>query len=192
MLSDPQTIEWKADGAARIWVLPWLPNECSLQVGGTVKSVGVEGVDEEDAKDYLVNLGDGYLRCSADTDTPESGVTISLTARQSIDVITVVDDLASQASIAALEGGDGVYEHYIKDDTLITIEAAEGSEMPTLGNGLILRPAAVSSPQCRMEPGQLVNIELPERGVNAVSWYKRWNLLEAGLWIYTIEYGGRP
>jgi hypothetical protein len=39
----------------------------------------------------------------------------------------VVDDLASQASIAALEGGDGVYEHYIKDDTLITIEAAEAA-----------------------------------------------------------------
>jgi hypothetical protein len=91
------------------------------------KSVGVEGVDEEDAKDYLVNLSDGYLRCSADTDTPESGVTMALTARQSIDVITVVDDLASQASIAALEGGDGVYEHYIKDDTLITIEAAEAA-----------------------------------------------------------------
>jgi hypothetical protein len=194
MLSDPQTIEWKADGAARIWVLPWLPNECSLQVGGTVKSVGFEGVDEEDAKDYLVNLGDGYLRCSADTDTPESGVTISLTARQSIDVITVVDDLASQASIAALEGGDGVYEHYIKDDTLITIEAAEAA-----GNADLREWA---NPKTRgsfitavpgWEPGQLVSIELPERGVNAVFLVQKVgiSLSEAGLWIYTIEYGGR-
>ena len=194
MLSDPQTIEWKADGSARIWVLPWLPNECSLQVGGTVQNVGVEGVDEEDAKDYLVNLSDGYLRCSADTDTPESGVTISLTARQSIDVITMVDDLASQASIAVLEGGDGVYEHYIKDDTLTTIEAAEAA-----GNADLREWA---NPKTRgsfvtavpgWEPGQLVSIELPERGVNAVFLVQKVtiSLSEVGLWIYTIEYGGR-
>jgi hypothetical protein len=102
MLSDLQTIEWKADGAARIWVLPWTPRECSLQVGGVVTSIGVEGVDEEDTKDYLVNTGNGYLRCSAGTDTPAGGMTMALSARQSIDVITVVDDLASQASLATL------------------------------------------------------------------------------------------
>lgn len=194
MLSDPQTIEWKADGTARIWVLPWLPNESSLQVGSAVQSVGIEGVDEEDSKDYLVNLSDGYLRCSADTDTPDSGLTMALTARQSIDVITVVDDLASQSSIAALEGGDGVYEHYIKDDTLITIEAAEAAgnadlrewaNPKTSGSFITAVPG--------WEPGQLVAIELPERGVNAVFLVQKVtiSLSEAGLWVYTIEYGGR-
>jgi len=121
-------------------------------------------------------------------------LTMALTARQSIDVITVVDDLASQASIAALEGGDGVYEHYIKDDTLITIEAAEAAgnadlrewaNPKTSGSFITTVPG--------WEPGQLVAIELPERGVNAVFLVQKVgiSLSEAGLWIYTIEYGGR-
>lgn len=194
MLSDPQTIEWKADGVARIWVLPWIPNECSLRVGGVTKSVGVEGVDEEDSNDYLVNLGDGYLRCSAGTNTPASGVTMALTARQNIDVITTVEDLSSQAAIAAIEGGDGVYEHFIKDDTLVTIEAAEAAgnadlrewaNPKTSGSFITAVPG--------WEPGQLVSIELPDRGVNAVFLVQKVtiSLSEAGLWIYTIEYGGR-
>ncbi len=194
MLSDPQTIEWKADGAARIWVLPWAPQECSLQVGGTDYTVGIEGTDEEDSKDYMVNVNDRYLRCSAATDAPENGLTISFTARQSIGVITVVDDLASQSTIATLEGGDGVYEHQIKDSTLVTIEAAESA-----GNADLREWA---NPKTRgsfittvsgWAPGQLVAVELPERGINSVFLVQKVgiSLSEAGLWIFNVEFGGR-
>ncbi len=194
MLSDPQTIEWKTDGAARIWVLPWTPQECSLQLGGVDYSLGVEGTDEEDSKDYMVNVNDGYLRCSAATDTPSSGLTMSLTARQSIDVITVVDDLASQATIAALEGGDGVYEHQIKDDTLVTIEAAESAgnaDLREWANPKTSGSFTTSVPG--WAPGQLVVIELPERGVNSVFLVQKVgiSLSEAGLWVFTVEFGGR-
>ena len=194
MLSDLQTIEWKADGAARIWVLPWTPGECSLQVGGVVTSIGVEGVDEEDTKDYLVNTGDGYLRCSAGTDTPAGGMTMALSARQSIDVITVVDDLASQASLAALEGGDGVYEHQIKDDTLVTIEAAESAGNADLREWANPKTSgSFTTAVPGWSPGQLVAIELPERGINSVFLVQKVviSLSEAGVWLFTVEYGGR-
>lgn len=194
MLSDLQTIEWKADGLARIWVLPWSPKDCSLQVGGVDYSIGIEGMEEEGSKDYLVNINDNYLHCSETTATPVSGLTIALTARQNIDVITVVDDLASQSTIAALEGGDGVYEHHIKDATLETIEAAEAAgnadlrewaNPKTSGSFTTIVPGWAT--------GQLVSIELAERGINSVFMIKKVgiSLSETGLWIFTIEFGGR-
>lgn len=194
MLSDPQTIEWKADGLARIWVLPWSPQDCSLRVGRVDYSIGIEGTDEEDSKEYFVNVNDNYLCCSGPTATPVSGLTMSLTGRQSIDVITVVDDLASQETLALLEGGDGVYEHHIKDETLITIEAAESAgnadlrewaNPKTTGSFTTIVPGWAT--------GQLVNIELPERGINMVFLIQKVgiSLSETGLWIFTIEFGGR-
>lgn len=132
MLSDPQTIEWKADGVGRIWVLPWKPHEVSLQVGEVQKTVGIENVHEEADFDYLMNFQEKYIRCSAHTATPIEGITMSLTARQDINVITMVEDLESQAAIAAIQGGDGVYEHVIVDDSLINIEAAEAAGMADL------------------------------------------------------------
>ena len=89
---------------------------------------------------------------------------------------------------------DGVYEHYIKDDTLTTIESAEAAgnaDLREWANPKTRGSFITAVPE--WEPGQLVNIELPERGVNAVFLVQKVtiSLSEAGLWIYTIEYGGR-
>lgn len=132
MLSDPQTIQWMADGIARQWVVPWVPHEATLKVGEVSKTVGIESVDEEYNFDYMLNKNDKYLRCSVQTVKPVQGATMALTARQDIDVIAMVEDLESQAAIAAIEGGDGAYEHSITDDSLISIAAAEAAGMADL------------------------------------------------------------
>lgn len=132
MLSDPQTVQWRADGVARTWVLPWGPHETSLIVADIPKTVGVENLHEEINFDYMMNFNEKYIRCSSHTATPVEGATISLTAKQDIAVITLVEDYASQAAIAAVQGGDGVYEHIIDDDSLATIQAAEAVGMADL------------------------------------------------------------
>ena len=132
MLSDPQVIQWKADGVARIWALPWGPHEVSLAVGEAPMTVGVENLHDEADYDYMMSFSEKYIRCSAQTSTPVEGTTISLTARQDIVVITMVEDYASQAAIAAVQGGDGIYEHIIDDDSLTTIQAAEAAGMADL------------------------------------------------------------
>ncbi|MEN6349341.1 MAG: glycine-rich domain-containing protein [Syntrophomonas sp.] len=194
MPSDPQTIEWKADGVARQWVLPWAPHDCSLQVAGVSKSIGIDSVDEDATKDYVVNLGEKYIRCCAQTTTPVEGSTISLTGKQDIDVITMVEDLDSQAAIAAIEGGDGVYEHVINDDTLTTIEAAEAAGLADLREWANPKTTgSFTSTVYGWRPGQLVPIELPDRGVNSVFLIQKVGitLSDAGKWLYRIEYGGR-
>ena len=132
MLSDPQVVQWKADGVARIWTLPWGPHEVSLTVGEVPMTVGVENLHDEEDFDYMMSFTEKYIRCSAHTPTPVEGITMALTARQDIPVITMVEDYASQAAIAKVQGGDGIYEHVIDDDSLTTIQAAEAAGMADL------------------------------------------------------------
>ncbi len=200
MLSDPQTIEWKADGVARTWVLPWKPHEITyngelgkIGVGEVAKSIGIENVHEEADYDFLLNFQEKYIRCSSGTTTPAAGTTMSLTARQDIDVITMVEDLESQAAIAAVQGGDGVYEHVITDDSLTTIEAAEAAGQADLREHA--NPRVSGSFETEIpgwQPGQLVNINLPDRGVDGTFLVQNVGIQPiAAEWIYTVQYGGR-
>ncbi len=127
MLSDFQPVRWKADGVARIWTLPWPPHEISFKVGEVSKTVGVENLHEESEYDYMMSFSEKYIRCSSHTSTPVEGITMELTAKQDIPVITMVEDYASQAAVKAVQGGDGIYEHVIVDDTLTSIVAAEAA-----------------------------------------------------------------
>lgn len=196
MLSDPQVAEWKADGVARIWTLPWKPHETSFQVGEVQKTVGIENLHEEANFDYMMSFSEKYIRCSAQTATPVEGITISLTARQDIDVITMVEDYPSQQAIAAVQGGDGVYEHVINDDSLTSITAAEAAGMADLREHA--NPKVKGSFETEVnswQPGQIVNINLPDRGVvgeylvQRVSISPTW--ANPSIWTYRIEYGGR-
>lgn len=194
MLSDPQTIQWKADGVARIWTLPWPPHEVSLQVGEVPKSVGVENLHEEADFDYMMSFSEKYIRCSAQTATSVEGITISLTARQDIDVITMVEDYPSQQAIAAVQGGDGVYEHVINDDSMTSITAAEAAGMADLREHANPRvKGSFETERPGWQPGQLVAINLPDRGVAGEYLVQRVTITPAtkNLWTYRIEYGGR-
>jgi len=194
MLSDPQTIQWKADGVARIWTLPWKPHEVFLSVGEVPKTVGVENLHEEADFDYMMNFQEKYIRCSTQTTTPADGTTISLTARQDIDVITMVEDLESQAAIAAVQGGDGVYEHVIVDDSLTTIQAAEAAGMADLrehANPRVKGSFETEAPG--WVPGQIVTVNLPDRGITGIYLVQKVTLSPVlpDIWTYRIDYGGR-
>ena len=194
MLSDPWVYEVKADGSTRAWVLPHKPHELSFTVGEVPKTVGIENVDEEATKEFLMNFQEKYVRCSAQTPTPPAGTTLSFTYRYDIDVISVAEDIASQQTISAIQGGDGVYEHVIVDDSLATLDAAEAA-----GNADIREHA---NPRVKggfetetngWVPGQLVTINLSDRGIEGVYMVQKVTITPATptLWTYRVEYGGR-
>lgn len=196
MLSDPQVVQWKADGVARIWTLPWGPHEVSLTVGEVPMTVGVENLHDEEDFDYMMSFSEKYIRCSSQTSTPAEGTTMSLTARQDIPVITMVEDYASQAAISKVQGGDGIYEHVIVDDSLTTIQAAEAAGMADLREHA--NPRVKGSFETEVPgwvPGQIVPINLPDRGVigeylvQKVSLSPTW--ASPSIWTYRIDYGGR-
>lgn len=194
MLSDPFTYEVKADGVQRVWVLPHQPHEISLMVGGVPKSVGIENVHEESQYDFLMNFQEKYVRASSQTPTPAAGTTMSFTYRYDIDVITMVEDVESQQALAAVQGGDGVYEHVIVDDSLVTIEAAEAAGYADLREHA--NPKVKGSFETEIPgwaPGQLVQIDLPDRGIQNTFLIQKVSITPATdtLWTWKIEYSGR-
>lgn len=194
MLSDPLPVEWKADGVARVWNLPWGPHECSLKVGEVPVTMGIENVDADDGSyDYFLNYQEKYIKCANTTTTPAVGTTMSLMAKQDIDVITMIEDLESQAAIAAAQGGDGVYEYVVVDDSLITIQAAEAAGLADLREHA--NPNVSGSFETEVpgwKPGQLVDINLPDRGVEGTFLVQKVTIARnSGFWTYSIQYGGR-
>jgi len=218
MLSDSWTYEVKADGSARAWVLPHKPHEISMTVGGSLVTVGIENVHDEADYDYMMNFQEKYVRCSTQTTTPAAGTTLAFTYKYDIDVITMVEDIASQQAIAAVQGGDGVYEHVIVDDSLTTIDAAEAAgnadlrehanprvkgsfetEFYLAGNMLYpsdtLYPSNTLYPTevIRWAPGQLVTINLPDRGIQGTFLVQKVTITPCTpeKWTCRVEYGGR-
>ncbi|BCJ86446.1 LamG domain-containing protein [Effusibacillus dendaii] len=194
MLSDPWTYSIKADGAARQWVLPHKPHQISMTVNGTAVRVGIENVHDEAQFDYMMNYEEKYVRASNQTATIASGTTISWTYKYDLDVITMVEDIQSQQAIAKVQGGDGVYEYAITDDSLTTIDAAEAAGNADLR--LHANPIVKGSFETEISgwaPGQLVTIDLPDRGINGTFLVQKVTITPATdtLWTYKVEYGGR-
>lgn len=192
-LSDFQTFEYVADGKERVWVLAHEPHSISVEVSEVPKTVGLEYVDDEANYDYMYNQREKYIRCSSHTATPSNGATMSFTYKYPMDVITMVEDLASQQAIAAIQGGDGIYEHKIVDDSLITIEAAEAAghaDLTEHANPKV--KGSFETEIANFRPGQLLTINLPQRGINNQFVIQKVNISTIGnKLIYKVSYGGR-
>lgn len=195
MLSDFFTYEIKADGTARIWILPHKPHEISFRVNGQPVSVGIENIHEEADFDYMMNFEEKYIKASPQTVMPVSGLTLSWTYKYDVDVITMVEDIASQQALAVVQGGDGIYEHVITDDSLTTIEAAEAAGNADLRENA--NPKVKGSFETEVngwQPGQLVEISLPDRGIEGTFLVQKVTIeptTGGKLWTYRVEYGGR-
>ncbi|CCO08279.1 hypothetical protein [Desulforamulus hydrothermalis] len=195
-LSDPQTFEWVADGKERIWVLPFEPHSPKISINESPPvTPGLEYVDDEANYDYMYNQRDKYIRCSNQTPTPVAGATISLTCRVPMDVITMVEDIPSQQALAAVQGGDGIYEYKIYDEKLITIEAAEAAGMAELKDHANPKiRGSFNSEVPGWKTGQILTINLPDRGIVGEYLIQRVNMQwdsTAKRFRYKIEYGGK-
>ena len=200
MLSDLQEIAWLADGVGRVWVIPFGPHDLSFFIGLTSYSVGIENLHDEADYDFMMSFSEKYIRCSEQTPTPYSGAQLRLIARQDIPVVTVFEDLGSQAALRAIQGGDGVYEHVITDNSLVTVQAAEAigdADLKLHANPTVSGDFTTEVPG--WYPGQIVAINLPHRGINNSFVVQRVQVErildnpdpDSLRWRYTITYGGR-
>lgn len=195
MLSDFVTYEYVADGQQRAWILPYKPHDITLTVGGGAPiTPGIENIDNEAVKVWIMNYQEKMVRLAVGQADVVAGTTVAFTFKYDIPVITVVEDIASQVAVKAVQGGDGVYEHVIVDDSLSTLEAAEAAgndDIKEHGN-----PRVAGSFETEITgwaPGQLLNIALPAKGVEGTFLIQKVALMpiDATRWTYKVEYGGR-
>lgn len=194
-LSDPLKIEFVSDGKQREFVLAHEPHSPSITVNEVPKTIGLENVDDESLYDFMYNQRDRYFRYSNQTPTAPEGTTVALTRKIPMDVITMVEDLLSQEAVKAVQGGDGIYEHMIYDDSFITLQAAEAAGQADLEAHK--NPKVSGSFETDIQgwkPGQLVTINLPDRGINGTYLIHRVQKKYSNLYrkfISKVEYGGR-
>jgi len=141
-LSSEYTDKWVADGQSRIWALGYSPHEpSSLTINGTPKTFAVDHLYPDDGTyEFFWNYSEKYLRCAENpgtTPTPSSGDVIEFKYKYEVPIIVRVDNTVSQAAIAALEGGNGIYESIIRDETIDSLELAHDrglAEVNQFGN----------------------------------------------------------
>jgi len=120
--SGNQTVKFVGNGESRYWTLPYKPKSISLTVDGDAKILGRENIDADDGSfAYFYNYYDQTLFCAAAETTPANGIVLNITMKFAYPLIIRVDDEASQSHLAAVEGGDGVYEYVIKDNTVDSV-----------------------------------------------------------------------
>lgn len=197
MPSSTQVYEWKADGVARLWPLPFDINTVdtsAFTVAGVAKTIGEEGVDAEGTKNFYYHKKEKRLKCDDSTTTPTAGVTMHMEYTELVDVITISEDLTSQAAIAAVQGNDGIYEHTISDTSLVTLEAAEAAgDADIRENGNPKTTGSFDTVVTGWAPGQIVTIALPLRGINASFMVQRVSMKPRPIsgWNTTVNFGGR-
>jgi len=91
---------------------------------------------------YYWNYQEKYIRAGDNDPTPTPGIgdVISITYQYEIPILIRVDDEISQAAIAALEGGNGIYEAVIKDEQIDSKSLAQDrglAELEAFSNPII-------------------------------------------------------
>ena len=167
-LSDPQTESIVADGSQRSWPLSAAPHSLSITVDTVSKTVGIENIDDESTKDYMMNYTEKFVRCSSGTDTPTAGTIMAFTYSYRIPVIAYAQNYASQAAMAAIEGGDGIIEHIVKDETLTSAnEAHDRAEMEINTWGKPLVSGNFQTTDCHgWKPGQTLVVDRTGESLN--------------------------
>jgi hypothetical protein len=196
MLSDFVTYEYKADGVQRAWTLPYSPYEVSVSTGGAFVEAGEENVDDESLKTWMFNPEEKMVRQASGQSTISAGVTVSFTFKYYIPVDTYVEDKASQAAVAAIQDGNGIYEDKLVDESLTTLAAAYAAGDAYLRDRK--NPKVTGSFRTMVdgwEPGQLVPVKLPDREINNTYLVQRVTITPVPApsvsWYYSIEFGGR-
>ncbi len=197
MLSDPIDHPYVSDGVQRLWVLghePHSPRVCVGDASAPEITPGLEYVDDEAEYAWMYNQREKFIRLATATPTLAAGTTLIFRYREPMDAITMVEDLASQQAIASIQGDDGIYEHKIVDDSLITIDAAEAAgqaELAQHANPIIKGSFETEIPG--WAPGQLLTINLPGRGIQGQYLVQKVNItaLTDSRITYKITYSGR-
>jgi hypothetical protein len=97
-----------------------------------------------------------------------SGLTTARQAGDTVALFVVCDDLAAQANLAAVEGGDGIHEAPVRDDTLTTIAACQArglAELKMWAWPQVEITYATHDPNTRS--GRTIVVNLPDLGMVA-------------------------
>lgn len=122
-LSSPITESFVGDNTTDTYTLSYKSHNTTITEDGVAKTVGVENITDPATVDYLVSYWEKkVIRTAGNLGL---GVTLAVTYSYDVKVITQAEDIAAQAAVLALEGGDGIHEERIVDDSITSVTEAQ-------------------------------------------------------------------
>lgn len=192
------------DGETIAWELGEKPSTvASITVNGVSKQFSLD-VNERDGDIFTYSYsGQSFKRVSGPLFTGSDTIVISYYPR--IPIIEELTDDASIAFFAALDGGTGIYEYTIKDNSIGSIAEANAralQELQQYGTALadgriVTRSGLLASPTNRFKPGQALTINSPTQGLSSDTVFTIQEVQIAVLdgttseYKYTIRFGGK-
>lgn len=166
-LSNLYTQEILADGEQLEFVLAYEPHEpMSVYVNDIEKTLGIDNIDAS-GKDFVVNNSEKTVK-NLDYAKLSNTAVLKVKYRYKIPILVIEDDEDSQAALKELEGGDGIYEYIIVDESLATLEAARTraqAELRQYANPII--EGSFTTDQDGYRSGQLLTVNIPSRDINS-------------------------
>ncbi len=164
--TDPRVESFKGDGATKSFLLSFPAHtEPVVTVNGVPKSVGIQGV--ETGQDWYWNKGESELTQDDAAAALTSADTLAATYTGEYPLIVVSSNDNAIAARAAVEGGSGVYEEIIDDESLDTVDLANDKAAALLRRyGRIPERIDFQTDTTGLRAGQLVSILSPDNGVD--------------------------
>ncbi len=167
------------------------PYEFTVTVNAVSKTVGIENVDTPGTFDFILNPDEKILK--VDQIVMSGGEAVAMFFKYKIPLLQRVDDVASQQSIANIEGGDsdGIYEKLVIDENITEIAIAEErgkAELVRYSN--IVVSGSFTTFQSGFLSGQRVHIQLTDRNIDEYYLVRRVTTMAIGgnELQYTVEF----
>lgn len=203
----PTVQTFTADGISRIWALDDIPASVGyMKLNGVAKNFHVS--TEQIASDWAVYFTDSvYVRLAESTTTPTAGQTIEVSYYPRVAIIAERQDQDSIDFFSALDGGDGVWDYTIKDQSITTKQEAAERAVKELAEfadplvkGTFVTRTSQLSPGSIFSPGQYLTVNLPTYNISTDTTFL---IQEVNIemnedvandrieYIYTVRFGGR-
>jgi len=195
----------EGDGTTRSWELEEKPHAVvSISLNAVNGQFSLD-VNERDTDIYVYSFsGKSFRQTNAQT-TPIVGADIDIVYYPRIPIVQQLTDPASIAFFAALDGGDGIYEYTIKDNSIGSLEEAQERamqeiaefSMPLVDGKITTRSGLLASPTNVFKPGQYITITSATQGLSSATTFLIQEMTIKVLdgssteYLYMIRFGGK-
>lgn len=201
----PTVQQFVSNGIDRIFALDDIPASLSyIKLNGVSQNFHVDS--EQIASDYAVySVSDIYVRLADSAVTPTLGDVIEISYYPFVAIIAERMDEDSINFFSALDGGDGVWDYTIKDQSITTKQEAAERALQELSEfadplvkGIFTTRTSLLSPGTVFQVGQALTVNLPTYSINTDTTFliQEINITMAETddrieYTYVIRFGGR-
>lgn len=153
-------------GVDTIYGLGYKYNEFAVTLTGQSLTIGIDQIDDEDLFDVMHNNEEKIIRFR-DARKPTTGADIRVSGLPLLPVLVKISDAPAQAAIATAEGGTGVYEDIIIDNTITSKQAArDRAEAEIEKYKTTVIEGSFTSKTSGLKAGQILTVDIASRGIN--------------------------